>query len=126
MVRPATAEGTINEATPEPAYNAVIAQAQQLPGTPFNSVISYLTYDQEGRPVIVNVTRPGHQLAPGVVLRYVTTGPSGSTIQNEGAGLGALQAPGGLSGQLGLSDRINNVWGPQSQAIIEELRRQRR
>jgi hypothetical protein len=127
MVRPATSAGTINEATPEPAYNAVIAAARQLPGTPFNSVNSYLTYDQEGRPVVVNVTRPRHQLAPGVVMRYVTSGPSGSTIQNEGAGLGAWQGPGGWSSRLGFSDRINNVWGPQSRSIIEEqLRRRRR
>jgi hypothetical protein len=127
MVRPATPEGTINEATPEPAYNAVIAQAQLLPGTPVNSVRSYLAYDQDGRPVMVNVTRPRHELAPGVVMRYVTTGPSGSTIQNEGTGLGRWQAPDGWSSVFGISDAINNVWGPHSRAIIEEqLRRSRR
>jgi hypothetical protein len=127
MVRPATPEGTVNEATPELVYNAVMAQAQQLPGMPFNSVKSFLTYDQNGRPVMVNVTRPGHQLAPGVVIRYVTTGPSGSTIQNEGAGLGIWQAPNRLPAAFGIPDSINNVWNDQSRAIIEEqLRRARR
>jgi hypothetical protein len=125
MVRPATPEGTINEATPEAFYYAATRPA--LPGTPFNSVRSHLTHDQYGRPLMVNVTRPGHQLAPGVVIRYVTTGPSGSTIQNEGSGLGAWQAPYGLSVRLGIADSINNVWDAQSRAIIEQqLRRRRR
>jgi len=127
MVRPATAEGTINEATPEWAYNATIAQARELPGTPVNSVKSYITHDQMGRPVMVNVTRPQHQLAPGVVMRYVTTGPSGSTIQNEGAGLGVWQAPRGWPAVFGIPDNINDVWNEQSRAIInEQLRRLRR
>jgi hypothetical protein len=98
-----------------------------LPGTPFNSVKSYITHDQMGRPVMVNVTRPQHQLAPGVVMRYVTVGPSGSAIQNEGAGLGLWQAPQGWPAVFGIPNNINNVWNEQSRAIInEQLRRSRR
>lgn len=125
LVKPATPEGTINEATPAWAYNATIATAKELPGTPFNQVKSYLTTDQYGAPMMVNVTRPAHGLAPGVVMRYVTTGPSGSTIQNEGSGLGAPQ-----SRASPIADPINNVWLGQSRRFIadqeERERRSRR
>jgi hypothetical protein len=95
----------------------------QLPvGTPQNPVRSYLTRDQTGALMVVNVTAPGHGLRPGIVIRYVTESPQGATIQNEGSGLGALQAPGAL-----LSDQINSVWDAQSREIIEEqIRRPRR
>jgi hypothetical protein len=77
--------------------------------------------------MVVNVTRPGHGLHPGVVVRYVTESPRGSTIQNEGTGLAQWQAPDGGAAAFGLPDRISNVWNEQSRAIIEEqLRRQRR
>jgi hypothetical protein len=50
------------------------------------------------------------------VMRYVTPSASGSTIQNEGAGLGWLQGP----GVLGFGrELINNVWQDQSQGIID-------
>ncbi len=96
-------------------------------GTPQNPVTSYLTRDQTGALMVVNVTRPGHGLHPGVVVRYVTESPSGSTIQNEGSGLAQWQAPDGRAAVFGLPDQISNVWNEQSRAIIEEqLRRQRR
>lgn len=104
----------------------MIATARELPGTPGNSVISYVTRDQDGRLVMVNVTRPRHGLAPGIVARYVTSGRSGSTIQNEGAGLSMWQAPDSWAGAFGLPNRISNVWDAQSRAIIEEQIRRRR
>ena len=98
LVRPATPEGTLNEATPATLYHILRAIAAlkaplEEPPTYFNPVKSYLTTDQNGTPMVVNVTEPEHGLIPGLVNRYVTTSPSGSTIQNEGTGLGLLQGP---------------------------------
>jgi hypothetical protein len=104
LVRPATPQGTLNEATP---------YVGRTP--PINPVMSYLTTDQNGTPLAVNVTQPGHGLSPGVVVRYVTTSPSGSTIQNEGAGLGRLQGP---SSPGMVREGISNVWRGHSQEII--------
>jgi hypothetical protein len=69
LVAPATAEGTLNEATPNDVHivtsvlNALGESAGAL-GTPFfpssNFVNSYLTTDQNGTPEVVNVTQPGH------------------------------------------------------------------
>jgi hypothetical protein len=127
LVRPATPEGTLNEATPSLGYSAFLGGTQLPYGTPQNPVRSYLTRDQTGALMVVNVTMSGHGLQPGIVVRYVTDSPRGTTIQNEGSGLGFLQAPDGWPAAHGISDWINNVWGPQSRAIIEEqLRRQRR
>jgi len=110
-VRPATPQGTLNEATPEWMYDlndAWLTQGGLPGGQPFNPVKSYVTTDQNGTPIVVNVTEPDHILSPGIVIRYVTTSPSGSTIQNEGAGLGALQAPHDLLGHwtCGLIGRV--------------------
>jgi hypothetical protein len=126
LVSPATAQGTLNESTPKDYYlplSGLAASAAPLetpvlpPARPFNLVKSYLTKDQNGTPIVVNVTQPGHQLYPGVVIRYVTTSPSGSTIQNEGIGLGELQSP---SSHERLRDLINNVWKGQSKRLIEK------
>jgi hypothetical protein len=131
LVRPATPHGTQNEATPSEPYNALrglTAAAAPFahplpPVTYFNPVQSYLTTDQNGAPVVVNVTQPGHGLSPGVVIRYLTTSPSGSTILTEGTGLGAPQGPAiwGL-----FRDRINNVWKGQAEEIMKEQSRGRR
>ena len=122
LVRPATTEGVNNEATPSFGYHLLLGGNRLPLGTPQNPVMSYLTRDQTGALMVVNVTRPGHGLRPGIVVRYVTELPSGATIQNEGTGLGQLQAPGGR-----LSDQINNVWNAQSREIIDEqVRRSRR
>jgi hypothetical protein len=122
LVRPATPEGTSNEATPSLPYHLLLGGNRLPLGTTQNPVMSYLTRDQTGALMVVNVTRPGHGLRPGIVARYVTGSPAGATIQNEGAGLGWLQAPGGL-----LSDTINSVWDSQSRELIDQqLRRRRR
>src|SRR5262249_40368969 len=117
LVRPATPEGTLNEATPEPFYSLYLLATGQPYGTLINPVISYLTKDQWGNPMVVNVTQPGHRLSPGYVARYVTSSEKGSTIQNEGEGLGWLQGPWGQ--RFGIADRINDyAWRGQAHKIM--------
>lgn len=116
LVRPATPEGTLNEATPEWLYNILtmplpmgrLGSRPIVPyGTMINPVRSYLTTDQNGRQIVVNVTEPGHRLHPGYVVRYVTPSDGGATIQNEGEGAGVLQ---GADSPGWLRDWINNNW----------------
>ncbi len=127
FVRPATPEGTRNEATPGGYYHALSGGVTSpfdllrppLPlGTSVAPVMSYLTTDQNGTPMIVNVTQPGHGLRPGIVIRYVTTSPSGSTIQNEGTGLAPLQAP-----RSWAANPISSVWEGEARDIIREMQR---
>jgi hypothetical protein len=121
MVSPATPEGPMNEATPPSLYYPWLFLSKERFGASLNPVKSYLTTDQYGAPMMVNVTLPEHNLAPGVVMRYVTTGPSGSTIQNEGTGLGLLQNPASP-----LANPINNVWLDQSRGFIAEQEKNER
>ncbi len=116
LVRPATSEGTLNEATPEAQYRLLLARRGLPYGTLINPVRSYLTKDQWGNLIVVNVTQPGHELHPGYVARYVTSSDKGSTIQNEGEGLGGLQGP--LAERLGIADWINGVWRGQANEIM--------
>jgi hypothetical protein len=95
-------------------------------GTPQNPVTFYLTRDQTGALMVVNVTKPGHGLHSGIVARYVTESPRGATIQNEGAGLARWQAPTGWPALFGIPDNISNVWNEQSRSIVEEQTRRRR
>jgi hypothetical protein len=118
LVRPATPERTMNEATPEAAYRAELIRRGLPYGTLINPVRSYLTKDQWGNPIMVNVTQPGHTLFPGYVARYVTSSDKGSTIQNEGEGLAGLQGP--YSQRLGLADLINNyAWRGRANEIMK-------
>jgi hypothetical protein len=123
FVRPASPEGTLNDATPPVAYPfgaALQAVQGRRPFTP-GPVRSYLTTDQTGTQVVVNVTEPGHPLYPGVVIRYVTESPSGPIIRNEGTGLGWLQGPDGPA-----RGAFNNqVWDGQAQEILDEHHRWR-
>jgi hypothetical protein len=132
LVAPATTQGTPNDATPYDVYPAALpalgltglAAAAGPFGTPMvpppvtlpSPVKSYLTTDQNGTPMVVNVTQPHHPLHPGIVVRYVTASPSGSTIQNEGTGLGEPQSP---SSPGLLREWINNVWKGQSKRIVD-------
>ena len=96
MVRPATPEGTENPAAPWYAQllgTLAPAALNPLSGSPSWPVRSYTTADQNGTPLVVNVTQPGHPLYPGVVARYGTTSPSGAMIHNEGSGLAVEQGP---------------------------------
>lgn len=116
LVRPATPEGTLNEATPEWLYNLLTTPLPTplgwrpiVPsGKMINPVRSYLTTDQNGRQIVVNVTEPGHTLHPGYVVRYVTPANGGATIQNEGEGSGGWQ--GSLSQRTPLAGWISSAW----------------
>lgn len=116
-VRPATEEGTPNPAAPWYLYYpGFLSPKTHLFGSPSWPVWSYKTTDQNGNPVVVNVTQPGHPFYPGVVMRYLTMSPSGPTIQNEGAGLAPRQ--------LLVPDWItDHVWRDQSQNIMTGVRR---
>ncbi len=107
---PASPEGTTNDASPAPGFP---------PGMP-SPVKSYTRVDASGRPMVVNVTQPGHPLFPGYVARFVTIGQDGKIVANNvGEGRGALQSP---TSPLGFGrNLINNVWIPQTQAIIDVL-----
>ena len=59
-------------------------------GKMISPVRSYLTTDQNGRQIVVNVTEPGHPLHPGYVVRSVSPSDGGPTIQNEGEGVGVF------------------------------------
>jgi hypothetical protein len=95
--RPATEQGTANEATPdwlnEPLNGTGDMPLGSLPVTPISPVTSYVTKDKDGNPMVVNITERGHGLSPGYVAIYVTPSEGGSTIHVEGEGLSALQAP---------------------------------
>src|SRR5438309_11889075 len=81
----------------------------------FGPVRSYSTVDQNGNPIVVNVTLKGHPLYPGYVVRYTTLGPDGHTIlNNEGVGAGLWQSN---SSPDWFRNFINNQWIGQSQDI---------
>jgi hypothetical protein len=113
-VRPATPEGT-----PNPAAPGIADAVGSWP------VKSYLTKDQNGVPMIVNVTQPGHPLYPGVVIRYEAASPSGPTIQNEGTGVSGLQKPTWWLLQRSNDFLTDHVWRGQSEDIINESKRPR-
>ena len=129
-VHPATPQGTLNEATPAGAYDALRAaykvlqsglgggfvDPSSIPDTTLNPVKSYLIRDQNGMLMAVNITQPGHGLDPGIVVRYVTESPPGATIQNEGSGLGWLQQPGSP-----FADQIAGVWKGHAQEIMKKI-----
>jgi hypothetical protein len=108
--QPATPEGTPNDATPNTAKSVAdfidrLSSFGNDPGGYNNSpVISYVT-----NGTVVNVTQPGHPLWPGYVARSVEEGQ----VRNRGEGTGALQGP-----YSPFASSINNIWGPQTQGII--------
>jgi len=75
-----------------------------------NPVDSYRFSDRYGNRGIVNVTRKGHGLSDGIVVRIAT--PNG--IKTYGEGNGYLQRPGGR-----YADQINSVWPPLNQEIMD-------
>lgn len=92
---PATPEGTANEATPQPYYSIAEAMkaASGLHGLPLGPVKSYVSRDQHGNTVVVNVTEPGHVLFPGYVVHSIVRSDDGSyRLVTEGEGLGMLQS----------------------------------
>lgn len=121
--RPASPSGTLNDATPSAwslaAWMVLGPPTGGVLGAPSNMspVLSYTTLDQNGRPVVVNVTLDGHTLYPGYVARYATTDLTGRTILiNEGEGTSFLQ-----SNRSVLANPIAKQWNTQSQDIIQRI-----
>ena len=116
--RPATPGGTLNEATaPASLHNSFLAGTRMPYGTPVKPVKSYLWHDSDGKPIVVNVTEPGHGLEPGYVIHYVVETPEGPRIQTEGEGLSPWQAPG--SPQWLQKQLSEGTWGPYQQGILD-------
>jgi hypothetical protein len=112
---PATAAGTLNNATPSGAQDIFdlidrISSLGSDPGGYNNSPV--VSYSMNGGAAVVNVTLPGHPLFPGYVVRTV----SGGQVNNYGEGTGSLQGP--FSAKIGLAGKINGVWTGQTQGII--------
>jgi RHS repeat-associated protein len=115
---PATAQGTLNNATPTGAQNLFDAldwtsSFGSDPGGYNNSPVNSYVVNVNGSPAVVNVTLPGHPLFPGYVLRTI----NGSQVVNYGEGAGALQGP--LSQALGIAGQINGVWNGQTTGIVK-------
>lgn len=126
MVRPATPEGTENPAAPWYAQllgTLAPSALNPLSGSPSWPVRSYTTTDQNGTPLVVNVTQPGHPLYPGVVVRYGTTSPSGAMIHNEGSGLAVEQGPRSWIPRDVRDWAADHVWRGQSEDILKGGRR---
>ena len=109
----ASPQGTSNNATPALATSLfdaldLISSFGNDQGSYNNSPVS--SYTMNNGSVVVNVTMPGHPLHPGYVARTI----NGSTVNNFGEGIGALQ--GKYSPVAGL---INGVWNGQTQGIID-------
>jgi RHS repeat-associated protein len=96
---PATPSGTPNDATPW--------IGGRFSSSGLSPVLSFWVTNQvTGRKAVVNVTRSGHRLAPGIVVREVSPTLFGTTaIASCGEGTGWLQAPGSWT-----ADILNSVW----------------
>ncbi|WP_422002039.1 hypothetical protein [Reyranella sp.] len=117
---PATPEGTLNEATPWTPYGAYLGATRLRAGAPFNPVRSYLRHDDNGNPVVVNVTEPGHSLFPGYVVHSIVPTADGPEIRTEGEGLGRWQAP---DSPQWLRDELSRqTWRPYQDRIIDQSR----
>jgi hypothetical protein len=115
---PATPEGTVNEATPGLGYGALIGTTHLPYGSPMNPVKSYLSKDDNGNPIVVNVTEPGHGLEPGYVVHYIADSPEGPRIQTEGEGLSVLQ--GSHSPEFLRELLSTGTWGPYQRRILDQ------
>ncbi len=111
--------GTSHDATPQGSYNdATPGVPGDDPHAAVSPVDSYvLPMPGTGRMAVMNVTRNGHALWPGVVFRIIEpTGNGGGIVHNIGIGAGALQKPDTYSAGL-----IRSIWAPQTNDIIEQL-----
>jgi len=127
--RPATPQGTLNEATPDrfhgPLYGLNLGAASEMPAgplpvTPFNPVTSYVTKDKDGNPMVVNITERAHGLSPGYVAIYVTPSGDASTIHVEGEGLSPWQAPDQPEFQRKLLN--DDTWRGYFKSLVERVK----
>lgn len=105
--KPASAQGTPNDATPSEGVRGVAASLVN------NDVKSYTATDANGNTWVINVTEPSHTLSPGYVLR----GTVGNDLVSYGEGLALKQALGPLS-----DVSISDAWINQNQRNVDEAR----
>lgn len=102
--RPASSEGTWNDATP-PEFSA----------SPWRSPVRSYSTTFNGLPAVVNVTLPGHPLFPGWVVRYQTDG----IMHNFGEGTGFLQDQSSPWRRDMADSLINSTWYKRMAEAIE-------
>jgi RHS repeat-associated protein len=108
---PATPQGTLNDATPIIGGMAPVN---------FSPVVSYTTTNQlNGNPVVLNVTLPGHQLFPGIVVREVDSTASGTILNNYGEGTSSLQSPSTTEGK-DVGPYINGIWNYETPNVPQQ------
>jgi RHS repeat-associated protein len=108
----ATPEGTPNDASPG-GGRGVLARLGGLSGNnPKSPVISYKRTDESDNVWVVNVTRPGHGLHFGYVLR--------GSVDGVAMSIGEGWAP--VQTWPFLGDYINDVWLQQNQVNIDNAR----
>ena len=97
---PASDEGTPNDANP---WGPV--------GLLSSPVTSYVGIASDGSRYVMNVSKPGHALHPGYVVRMAVDAPDGisATVRNIGEGLSLAQ-----SKFNPLSGAINSIWYDES------------
>jgi RHS repeat-associated protein len=112
----ASESGTLNNATP-PGFQAAISFGKPYPG-PMNLVKSYITMDHNsGKPMVVNVTLPGHVLFPGYTARVIDDSiPGASAMITYGEGLGDWQSD--RDSPKIIRDAINDVWYDNQEKIV--------
>jgi hypothetical protein len=72
-----------------------------------------------GRRVVMNVTRDGHVLWPGIVFRIVEKKPDGRmVVHNVDIGAGALQKPDTYT-----AAELKSIWPQQTRGLFEMLDR---
>jgi hypothetical protein len=110
--KPATKEGTPNDATPQ---QGLLGLSRYFTSSP---VKSYVREDKSGKKITVNVTEPEHPLHPGYVARIVQETKGGeAVVHNIGEGTGWLQGE-----QSPFADMINNVWNSQTKDILDRVK----
>ncbi len=109
--RPATPQGTTNDAAPSSGFRSVLAGLGAMVGAGDDQVKSYTFKDSKGATWTVNVTQDSHTLSSGYVLRGVAQGVAVSY----GEGIAAKQNLGRASEYF-----INDVWVDQNKKNIDE------
>jgi hypothetical protein len=109
--KPATPQGTPNNAAPSSGLRSILATVANAVGLGDSSVKSYTFRDSKGSTWEMNVTENSHTLSPGYVLRGVAQGNAVSY----GEGTALKQNLGQASDAL-----INDVWVDQNQRNINE------
>jgi len=110
----ATYSGVFNLANPATTWRSYLAETKTFIHQMPDNVYSVLRSGDSGFPWVVNITRPGHSLYPGIVIRGVQDLGGGKVIiHNYGEGVGNLQSFGPLSNGL-----VNNIWFGETEKAL--------